>query len=90
MLSLYLVDGFQIIGAQLLGAIGVDFTLLGLGDLNGDGRTDMLFRRSDGLLLGYLMNGFQLVAAQALGTIGLDWALCYGQPPLSVAQAGGE
>ncbi|MFL5061296.1 MAG: FG-GAP-like repeat-containing protein [Xanthobacteraceae bacterium] len=90
MLSLYLLDGFQLLGAQLLGAIGVDFTLLGLGDLNGDGRTDMLFRRSDGLLIGYLMNGFQLVAAQALGTIGLDWALCYGQPPLSVAQAGGE
>jgi hypothetical protein len=84
------LNGFQIIGAQLLGAVGTDFTLLGIGDLNGDGRADMLFRRSDGLLSAYLMNGFQLVAFQVLGTIGVDWALCYGQPPLSVAQAGGE
>jgi sRNA-binding regulator protein Hfq len=90
MLSLYLLNGFQIIGAQLLGAVGTDFTLLGVGDLNGDGRADMLLRRSDGLLSAYLMNGFQLVAFQVLGTIGVDWALCYGQPPLSVAQAGGE
>jgi subtilisin family serine protease len=90
MLSLYLLNGFQIIGAQLLGAVGLDFTLLGVGDLNGDGRADMLFRRSDGLLTGYLMDGFQLLAAQALGTIGVDWALCYGQPPLSVAQAGAQ
>jgi sRNA-binding regulator protein Hfq len=90
MLSLYLLNGFQLLGAQLLGAVGLDFTLLGIGDLNGDGRADMLLRRSDGLLTAYLMNGFQLVAFQALGTIGLDWTLCYGQPPLSVAQAGGE
>jgi subtilisin family serine protease len=90
MLSLYLLNGFQLIGAQLLGAIGTNFTLLGLGDLNGDGRADMLFRRTDGLLTAYLWNGFQLLAAQALGTIGLDWTACYGQPPLSVAQASGE
>jgi sRNA-binding regulator protein Hfq len=90
MLSLYLLNGFQLLGAQLLGAVGTNFSLLGIGDLNGDGRADTLFRRNDGLLTAYLWNGFQLIGAQALGTIGLDWTACYGQPPLSVAQAGGE
>src|SRR5262245_24523964 len=32
-----------------------------LGDFNGDGRSDLLFRRTDGLLSLYLMNGFQFV-----------------------------
>jgi sRNA-binding regulator protein Hfq len=90
MLSLYLLNGFQLLGAQLLGAVGTNFTLIGIGDLNGDGRADLLFRRNDGLLTAYLFNGFQLIAAQALGTIGLDWTLCYGQPPLSVAQVAGQ
>ena len=51
-----------------LGTVGLEWSLLGLGDLNGDGRSDMVFRRvSDGMLSAYLMNGFQMLGAELLG-----------------------
>jgi sRNA-binding regulator protein Hfq len=46
------------------------------GDFNGDGRSDLLFRReSDGMLSQYLMNGFQFTSVQLLGAVGLDRTL---------------
>jgi subtilisin family serine protease len=47
-----------------------------LGDFNGDGKSDLLFRRDgDGVIFQYQMNGFQIVAVQQVGVIGLDWVL---------------
>ena len=64
------------IGAQMLGAIGAEWKPVGVGDFNGDGRADMIFRRStDGMLALYLMNGFQFIGAQLLGALGLDFNL---------------
>jgi glucose/arabinose dehydrogenase len=72
-LSLYEMNGFQVLASGLLGAVGVDWRIVGVADFNGDGMADMLFRRSDGMLSLYLMNGFQVVAAQLLGAVGPDW-----------------
>jgi probable HAF family extracellular repeat protein len=74
-LSLYLMDGFNVLAAQVLGAVGVEWRLLAVADFNGDGRADLLFRRNDGALQVYLMNGFQVLAAQPIGAIGTDWRL---------------
>jgi hypothetical protein len=68
-LTLYLMNGFQIVVAQPIGAIGTEWGLLGVRDFNGDARADMLFRHSDGTLLLYLVDGFRIVAAQVLGTV---------------------
>jgi subtilisin family serine protease len=88
LLGLVLMNGFQVLGAQLFGGPGPEFTLLGLGDLNGDGRSDFVFRRvSDGLIGLILMNGFQPLGAQFLFGVGTEFTACYGQPPLSFAQA---
>jgi subtilisin family serine protease len=47
-----------------------------LGDINGDGKADLVMRRtSDGLLTGYLMNGTQVESAAVLGTIDPAFAL---------------
>src|SRR5262249_62106680 len=70
MLALYLMNGFQVAGAALVGAVGTDWALLGARDFNGDGRADMLFRRGDGTLLLYLMDGFRVVAAQGGRALG--------------------
>jgi FG-GAP-like repeat len=65
MLSLYLMNRPQVVGSQVLGALGLDFDFVGAEDFNGDGKADMLVRRtSDGMLVLYLMNGFEVVAAQ--------------------------
>jgi hypothetical protein len=73
-LLLYELNGFQVLASSLLGAVGVDWRIVGVADFNGDGMADILFRRvSDGMLSLYLMNGFQVVAAQAIGAVGTDW-----------------
>jgi hypothetical protein len=46
-----------------------------LGDFNGDGKDDILLRRSDGLMSQYFMNGFQVTSAQVLGANGVEWTL---------------
>ena len=73
-LAMYLMNNFQITAAQVLGVIGTEWKLLASGDFNGDGRSDMLYRRtSDGMLALYLMNGFNIIAAQLMGAVGPDW-----------------
>jgi hypothetical protein len=72
-LLLYLMNGFQVLGAQVIGQIGLDWRLAGVRDVNGDGRADMLFHRTDGTLLLYLMNGTQVLGATVIGQLGTDW-----------------
>src|SRR5262249_5511302 len=42
-----------------------------LGDFDGDGKDDILFRRPDGFLFLYFMNGFQVTSAQLVGATGV-------------------
>jgi Subtilase family/FG-GAP-like repeat len=72
-LLIYLMDGFQVLGAQVIGQLGLDWRLAGVRDFNGDGRADILFHRTDGTLQLHLMNGFQVSAAQVIGQLGTDW-----------------
>ena len=65
------MNGFQVLDARVIGNVGTEWNLAGVGDLNGDGRSDMVFRRTDGALAVYLMNGFQVLGAQVLGNIGV-------------------
>jgi hypothetical protein len=47
-----------------------------LGDLSGDGKDDIVFRRvSDGLVSAYFMNGLQIAAAQVIGIVDPNFAL---------------
>jgi hypothetical protein len=50
--------------------------LQGLGDLNGDGRADILWRSaSSGELFAWLQNGRQLSGGGSLGTLTADWCV---------------
>ncbi|MDB5432691.1 MAG: pilin protein MshA [Caulobacter sp.] len=60
---------------QSLGAVGLDWSVAAIGDYDGDGRADVLFRNADGRV--YLWNsddtgpvGF---VGQGLGTTATDW-----------------
>ena len=75
MLSLTLMSGFQARSAKFLGAIGLDWELVGVGDLNADGRADILFRRKGDGMVAHLMKGLQVISAHLLGAVGNDWTL---------------
>jgi hypothetical protein len=76
LLAEYLMNGFQVAAVNVLGNVGVDFTLVAAADFNGDGTADLLFRRaSDGFLGLFLVSAGQIIAAQGLGAVGPDWDL---------------
>jgi hypothetical protein len=60
-ISQYLMNGFQFTSVQLLGAVGLEWTLAAVADFNGDGMADLLFRRNDGMLSLFLLNGSQIL-----------------------------
>ena len=71
----YQMSGLQIVAAQPVGTVGLDWVLIAVADFNGDGRADLLFRRTDGMLQISLMNGFQITGTQFLGVLGVEWEL---------------
>jgi hypothetical protein len=63
----------QILSATIVGRIGTEWRNAGVGDFNGDGRSDILYRRnSDGTVLMLLMNGAQILSAPIVGQLGTD------------------
>jgi hypothetical protein len=68
------MNGTQYVGQAYLGTVGTDWQLAGLGDFNGDGKTDILWRHTvTGALYAWLMNGTQYVGQAYLGTVGTQW-----------------
>ena len=48
-------------GRRLAGGAGLDWTVEGLGDFNGDGKADILLRHTSGAFYIWLMNGTTIV-----------------------------
>ncbi|WP_197093312.1 FG-GAP repeat domain-containing protein [Methylobacterium aquaticum] len=65
-----------ILGAPNLGNISSEWTVQGIGDLNGDGTSDILWRDAAGHINEWLLGPDGRVAlAPNIGTIGSDWSV---------------
>lgn len=72
--SIYLMNGFNVVAAQVVGQLFDNFKIIGVGDFNGDGKSDFVTRRiTDGMVGILLMDGFTIVGSQQIGAIGLEW-----------------
>src|SRR5262249_4742933 len=56
-LDIWLLNGTSAISSPSPGAVGTDWTIVGVGDFNGDGRADILWRHTSGIVFVWLMNG---------------------------------
>jgi hypothetical protein len=74
------MNGAQILSAPIVSQLGPEWKNAGVGDLNGDGKADIVFRRTDGLVLVFLMNGTQVQTSATVGQLGLEWNSCYESP----------
>ena len=49
---------------------------MGIGDVNGDGKADFLWRQpATGQLAAWLMNGSSLLSVTVFGYVGTEWTL---------------
>ena len=68
--------GFTDNVVNALNAVALDWNIAGIGDFNGDGRDDILWRNDDGRITDWLGNangGFAPNASNSLNNVSLDW-----------------
>jgi serralysin len=62
-----------VIGAAGLGNPGPDWHLMGAGDYNHDGRSDILWQNSSGEVVTWEMNGASVIGSASLANPGPAW-----------------
>ena len=57
------------------GRAPTDWTVVGVGDFNGDGKADILWRHTSGTLYQWQMNGTSVIGAGSPGGAPTDWTV---------------
>jgi len=73
MVSIWLMNGMSIAQAGLTPNPGAAWRLIGTGDFNGDGHSDLLFQNNDGTPMIWIMNGMSVTASVTLPNPGSGW-----------------
>lgn len=61
------------IGSGVPGGADASWTVAGVGDFNGDGKTDVLWRHSSGAVHAWLIDGTTVIGSGLIGTATNDW-----------------
>ena len=69
------MNGISIGSVGSPASVGREWTIHGAGDFNGDGKADILWRHSSGLVHIWLMDGTSIGGAGSPGGVGLDWTM---------------
>jgi len=74
-LAIWQINGVQEVATRLsLGNVPANFVIQGLGDFNGDGQTDILWRDTNtGALSIWFLNGTQVTSSAAVGILASSW-----------------
>ena len=67
------MNGTAVIGAASLGNPGPDWHVMGTGDYNHDGRSDILWQNSNGDVVTWEMNGTSMIGSASLANPGPTW-----------------
>ena len=74
-LSIWLMNGTQILSAPDLGNVPTNWTIVGQRPLNNSGFADLLWRGPTGDLSIWFMNGTQILSTADFGTIPTSWSI---------------
>jgi FG-GAP-like repeat/IPT/TIG domain len=67
--------GVQVLSTASLGNVPIAFSVVGTGDFNGDGKSDLLWRDSSGNAAIWLLNGGTVLSSAALGNVSTTWSV---------------
>jgi hypothetical protein len=67
------MNGTTVIGGGSLGNPGPGWRVVGIGDFNGDGKSDILWRNDSGEVAIWEMNGTTVIGSGSLGNPGPSW-----------------
>jgi probable HAF family extracellular repeat protein len=73
--GIWVMNGGQVAQTVDFGVVPLDWTIDGLGDFDGNGSTDILWRDSSGNVGLWLMNGTQIMSTAVLGNVSANWSI---------------
>jgi hypothetical protein len=69
------MNGTAIASSGVLGTVTTDWTIVSVGDLNGDTKADILWRHTSGALSIWFMNGTSVIGTGSPGGVGTGWQI---------------
>ena len=79
-IALWGVQNGQVTSSSGLGTVTSNFVVQGVGDFNGDGKIDILWRDTNsGTLSIWFTNGTQVTSAAVVGTLPSNWSVVAGR-----------
>ena len=75
LVDVWLLNGTSVIGADSPGSVSPDWQIADVGDFNGDGKADILWRHTSGSLYIWLMNGTSVIGTGSPGGTSTDWQI---------------
>ena len=69
------MNGYAAKAGAVVSTVTNDWTIVGTGDFDGDGKSDILWRNSNGEVAIWLMNGVAAKAGAVVSTVTNDWTI---------------
>jgi hypothetical protein len=73
--GMWVMVGSQVAQSVNFGVVPLSWTIAGIGDFDGNGSVDLLWRDTSGNVGVWLMNGTQVMQSSVLGNVPLTWSI---------------
>jgi feruloyl esterase len=73
--GMWVMNGTKVVQTVDFGVVPLTWTIAGIGDFDGNGSSDILWRDSSGNVGIWLLNGTSIMSSAVLGNVSLNWTI---------------